>query len=136
MLERIAGFEWDAGNRAKCTRHGVSIAEIESVFDGTVQMPAGFAVPAGVIDSYLHDVSLGDNCLVRESRIASADIGREVVIEQEELTPEQKAAMDQMRNMMEQTRGQMNKMREQMPGPPPAGAPGMPAAPAEGQPAQ
>jgi uncharacterized DUF497 family protein len=36
MLERIAGFEWDAGNRAKCTRHGVSIAEIESVFDGTV----------------------------------------------------------------------------------------------------
>lgn len=36
MLGRIAGFEWDAGNRAKCTRHGVSIAEIESVFDGTV----------------------------------------------------------------------------------------------------
>ena len=36
MLERIAGFEWDTGNREKCTRHGVSIAEIESVFDDTV----------------------------------------------------------------------------------------------------
>ena len=25
-------FEWDAGNRAKCQKHGVSIEEIEAVF--------------------------------------------------------------------------------------------------------
>jgi len=36
MQARVAGFEWDAGNRSKCTRHGVTIAEIESVFDGEV----------------------------------------------------------------------------------------------------
>ncbi|MEX0853068.1 MAG: BrnT family toxin [Bauldia sp.] len=32
--EDIVGFDWDDGNRAKCTRHGVSIADIESLFDG------------------------------------------------------------------------------------------------------
>lgn len=36
MVERVAGFDWDAGNRAKCTRHGVSIEEIESVFQSEV----------------------------------------------------------------------------------------------------
>jgi uncharacterized DUF497 family protein len=36
MVERVAGFDWDDGNRAKCTRHGVSIEEIESVFQGEV----------------------------------------------------------------------------------------------------
>ena len=25
------GFDWDAGNRAKCQKHGVSLAEIEFV---------------------------------------------------------------------------------------------------------
>jgi uncharacterized protein len=30
------GFDWDHGNRDKCRKHGVSIAEIESLFDGTV----------------------------------------------------------------------------------------------------
>jgi uncharacterized DUF497 family protein len=33
-MERIAGFDWDDGNRAKCEKHGVSIEEIESVFYG------------------------------------------------------------------------------------------------------
>ena len=33
-MEGVAGFDWDDGNRAKCTKHGVSISEIESVFDG------------------------------------------------------------------------------------------------------
>ena len=33
-MDGIGGFDWDDGNRAKCTKHGVSIAEIESVFDG------------------------------------------------------------------------------------------------------
>ena len=28
------GFEWDNGNRNKCRKHGVSIAEIESLFYG------------------------------------------------------------------------------------------------------
>jgi uncharacterized DUF497 family protein len=27
------GFEWDEGNRAKCRKHGVSVAEIEALFD-------------------------------------------------------------------------------------------------------
>jgi uncharacterized DUF497 family protein len=29
------GFDWDSGNRDKCQKHGVSIAEIESLFAGT-----------------------------------------------------------------------------------------------------
>src|SRR5579863_10254561 len=28
------GFDWDRGNRGKCQKHGVSIAEIESLFLG------------------------------------------------------------------------------------------------------
>lgn len=31
----IARFEWDAGNYAKCQKHGVSIAEIEAAFAAT-----------------------------------------------------------------------------------------------------
>lgn len=34
MPTPIAGFDWDAGNRAKCVKHGVSIAEIEALFQG------------------------------------------------------------------------------------------------------
>jgi uncharacterized DUF497 family protein len=30
------GFQWDAGNRAKCQKHGVSIAEIEQLFSGPI----------------------------------------------------------------------------------------------------
>lgn len=29
------GFDWDAGNREKCARHGLSADEIQSVFLGT-----------------------------------------------------------------------------------------------------
>ena len=32
MNLRVAGFDWDDGNRAKCQRHGVSIKEIEDLF--------------------------------------------------------------------------------------------------------
>jgi len=32
---KFDGFDWDNGNRAKCHKHGVSIAEIENLFDGT-----------------------------------------------------------------------------------------------------
>ena len=28
----FAGFDWDAGNREKCRKHGLTIEEIESVF--------------------------------------------------------------------------------------------------------
>jgi uncharacterized DUF497 family protein len=30
------GFDWDEGNRAKCQKHGLSLAEIESVFASRV----------------------------------------------------------------------------------------------------
>lgn len=32
----FAGFDWDHGNRKKCQKHGVSIAEIETMFAGPV----------------------------------------------------------------------------------------------------
>ncbi len=32
----FAGFDWDAGNRNKCRKHGVSLHEVESLFSGTV----------------------------------------------------------------------------------------------------
>ena len=36
MPERATGFDWDHGNRAKCRKHGVSIAEIEALFERTI----------------------------------------------------------------------------------------------------
>ena len=30
----FGGFDWDAGNRDKCRKHGVSLEEIESLFHG------------------------------------------------------------------------------------------------------
>jgi uncharacterized DUF497 family protein len=32
MALSVDGFDWDVGNRDKCQAHGVSIAEIESMF--------------------------------------------------------------------------------------------------------
>ena len=32
----FAGFNWDAGNRNKCQKQGVSITEIESIFSRPV----------------------------------------------------------------------------------------------------
>lgn len=32
MEGAIAGFDWDEGNREKCQKHGVTIAEIEALF--------------------------------------------------------------------------------------------------------
>jgi uncharacterized DUF497 family protein len=34
----FAGFDWDRGNRKKCQKHGLSIAEIESLFDRPVMI--------------------------------------------------------------------------------------------------
>ena len=30
---RVSGFDWDHGNRTKCLRHGVPIAQIEALFE-------------------------------------------------------------------------------------------------------
>jgi uncharacterized DUF497 family protein len=32
MDQRVSGFDWDDGNRAKCQKHGLSIAQIEAFF--------------------------------------------------------------------------------------------------------
>lgn len=32
MLTKVAGFDWDEANLAKCQKHGVSIDEIEQIF--------------------------------------------------------------------------------------------------------
>jgi len=32
MEVEVAGFDWDAGNRAKCQKHGVSVAQVEGLF--------------------------------------------------------------------------------------------------------
>ena len=34
----VGGFDWDAGNRDKCRKHGVSLAAIESLFRGPVSV--------------------------------------------------------------------------------------------------
>lgn len=34
----VAGFDWDLGNRAKCARHGVTVAEIEGLFRGPISV--------------------------------------------------------------------------------------------------
>jgi uncharacterized DUF497 family protein len=33
-----SGFDWDAGNRAKCQKHGVSIGQIEAIIGGDPQI--------------------------------------------------------------------------------------------------
>ena len=38
MKDRIAGFDWDEGNTAKCQKHGVSIEEIEAVLENRTRV--------------------------------------------------------------------------------------------------
>jgi len=33
---KFGGFDWDSGNLPKCLSHGVSLAEIEALFEGDV----------------------------------------------------------------------------------------------------
>ncbi|WP_439546046.1 BrnT family toxin [Sandarakinorhabdus sp.] len=33
-MQVVQGFDWDAGNRDKCRKHGVSTDEIEAIFRG------------------------------------------------------------------------------------------------------
>ena len=35
-IQNVTGFDWDSGNLEKCRKHGVEIAEIESVFHQTL----------------------------------------------------------------------------------------------------
>ena len=35
MLEQVAGFDWDEGNRDKCCKHGVKLEQIEQLFGST-----------------------------------------------------------------------------------------------------
>ena len=35
-MQTITGFEWDSGNEAKCEKHGVSIAALQSAFYNTL----------------------------------------------------------------------------------------------------
>jgi len=37
-MNAVAGFDWDAGNLQKCLKHGVTVADIESVFAGQVMV--------------------------------------------------------------------------------------------------
>jgi uncharacterized DUF497 family protein len=32
MPDSIGGFDWDPGNRGKCRKHGVALADIEALF--------------------------------------------------------------------------------------------------------
>lgn len=34
----FSGFDWDRGNRTKCQKHGVSVAEIESLFTRQIRV--------------------------------------------------------------------------------------------------
>lgn len=33
---KFSGFDWDEGNWEKCQKHGVTLAEVEAMFEGTV----------------------------------------------------------------------------------------------------
>ena len=41
MTLRVSGFDWDEGNREKCQKHGVSIAEIEDLFTQSPRIAPG-----------------------------------------------------------------------------------------------
>ncbi|HUF44268.1 MAG TPA: BrnT family toxin [Aestuariivirgaceae bacterium] len=38
MPEHVSVFDWDEGNRAKCEKHGVTMAEIEALFQRTIMV--------------------------------------------------------------------------------------------------
>lgn len=38
VIKKIAGFEWDDGNRDKCQKHGVSLKALESAFRQTLSI--------------------------------------------------------------------------------------------------
>ena len=38
MHEAAARFDWDAGNRTKCQKHGVTLEQIEDVLRGSIRV--------------------------------------------------------------------------------------------------
>jgi uncharacterized DUF497 family protein len=38
MPDSVSGFDWDAGNRDKCRKHGVRLEDIEALFRGALSM--------------------------------------------------------------------------------------------------
>jgi len=38
MVSVVSDFDWDEGNCGKCARHGVSLVEIEALFQGNPQV--------------------------------------------------------------------------------------------------
>ena len=47
MIFKVSGFDWDDANRGKCQRHGVTLAEIEQVFQGNVAVAPDLKHSAG-----------------------------------------------------------------------------------------
>jgi hypothetical protein len=41
MRDSVGGFDWDAGNREKCRKHGVALDDIEALFRGRVAIHPG-----------------------------------------------------------------------------------------------
>jgi uncharacterized DUF497 family protein len=56
---RFHGFDWDAGNRAKCQKHGLSIAEIEALFEGEFAIFPDLAHSSG--EQRLRAIGRGSN---------------------------------------------------------------------------
>jgi uncharacterized DUF497 family protein len=50
----ITGFDWDAGNREKCRKHGVSTTEIEALFRSPVAV-----YPARAGDDEARRIAIG-----------------------------------------------------------------------------
>lgn len=61
----VVGFDWDAGNRAKCRKHGLTAGEIEALFYRPV---AVFPDPAHSVDEE------------RFKAVGKSDTGRGVLI--------------------------------------------------------
>jgi uncharacterized protein len=66
MLPVAAGFDWDEGNRAKCTKRGVPSAEIEALLRGNP------SVAPDVRHAHLEDrlIAVGRNAMGRPMFVA------------------------------------------------------------------
>ena len=49
-------------------------------FEGTFARPGGLATPAGLVDTVLHNVTVGDDCLIERSYVANYEIGEGTLI--------------------------------------------------------
>lgn len=41
-MEDVQGFDWDKGNEEKCQKHGLTLDEIESVFEFEINVSANY----------------------------------------------------------------------------------------------